>query len=496
MDGGDSSGERGRTGRFLANALVPLLLLAASCSRETTGESAAAPARRVILISCDTLRADHLGVYGWPDNTSPAVDAFARDAVKFDAAYACSPWTGPSLSSLMTGRLPDEIGVPGGNRFPLPPGAVTLAEIVRDAGIATGAVVSNWVLRRPDPSHGDAGVAQGFQHFDDEMLSREANREKNFERVSPDTTQAAIRWLEEQKRSGSDRFFLWVHYQDPHGPYMPPPDLERKFPPEPTDEPPLTLGTTQKGKGQLPVYQAVDGERDPSFYRARYDAEIRYFDRGFGALIAWLRASGWYDDSLIVFTADHGESLGEHDYWFCHGENVYIEQVHVPLIIHYPREAHRPNGERSGRSDQAAGHTLVSHLDLWPTILEAFALPARPNRGLSLFSWQFPRDRIALHTLGLPGAANRWEGITSDRYRCVIEGQEPPRLYEISDPREIVDLAPRLPERVAELLQRRQAFLASHVAPTLEAQEMAGSEDDEHALKKLGYTDGDTGGDR
>ncbi len=461
-----------------ASGVAVLALVSASCSQETP----ASPARRVILITCDTLRADHLGAYGYPSPTSPEVDAFARDSILFDAAYSTSPWTGPSLSSLMTGRLPDEIGVPGGNRFPLPAAAVTLAEIVRDAGIATGAVVSNWVLRRPGAAHGDAGVAQGFQHFDDDMRSREANREKNFERVSPDTAQAAIDWLETQKSSGTDRFFLWVHFQDPHGPYTPPAEIAREFLPEPTGEQPLTAGTTQKGKGQLPSYQRIDEKLDPAFYRAQYDAEIRYFDQGFGALVAWLRASNWYDDALIVFTADHGESLGEHDYWFCHGENVHREQVRVPLVVHYPKASRRPS---------ARVETLVSHLDLWPTILEAFALPPRPNRGVSLFRDEVPRDRIAVHTLGLPGAANRWEGITSDRLRCVIEGREPPRLYEISDRLEADDLAARLPERVADLLQARQTFLSSHVAPTLDAQEMRAGADDEHALKKLGYTDGD-----
>lgn len=458
--------------------MVVLALGCGSCAREP----ATSPARRVILITCDTLRADRLGAYGYDSPTSPEVDAFARDSTVFQAAYSTSPWTGPSLSSLMTGRLPDEIGVPGGNRFPLPAAAVTLAEIVRDAGIATGAVVSNWVLRRPGAAHGDAGVAQGFQHFDDDMHSREANRERNFERISPDTSRGAIDWLEAQKRSGSDRFFLWVHFQDPHGPYTPPDDIAREFPSVRTDEPPLTAGTTQKGKAQLPSYQRIDDELDPSFYRARYDAEIRYFDHGFGALVAWLRASQWYDDSLIVLTADHGESLGEHDYWFCHGENVHVEEIHVPLVVHYPRAVNRP---------PARVETLVSHLDLWPTILEAFALPTRPNRGVSLLHAELPRDRIAVHTLGLPNAANRWEGITSDSYRCVIEGREAPRLYAIADPHETNDLAAQQPERVADLLQRRQSFLSSHVAPTLEAREMQGGADDEHALKKLGYTDGD-----
>lgn len=465
---------------------VALALIAIACSKDAP----AGPARRVVLITCDTLRADGLDVYGWHEvKTSPSVSAFAREGTVFENAYSSSPWTGPSISSLMTGRLPDEIGVPGGNRFPLPAAATTLAEIARDAGIATGAVVSNWVLRRPDASHGDAGVAQGFQHFDDEMRSREANREKNFERVSPDTTRAAIDWLEAQKRAGNDRFFLWVHFQDPHGPYTPPEEIAREFPPDPQGEPPLTPGKTQKGKGQLPAYQILGDERDPAFYRARYDAEIRYFDDGFGALIAWLRAANWLDDALVVLTADHGESLGEHDYWFCHGENLYIEQVRVPLILRYPVKTGRPMGEFGPMTGQMKVQSLVSHLDLWPTILEALGLPPSPNRGISLFRSKLPRDRIAIHTLGFPGAPNRWEGITGENYRCLIEGQSAPRLFELWSEND--DLAQKWPEGVAKMMQQRQAFLASHVAPILEAREMQGGDDHEDALKKLGYTDGD-----
>jgi hypothetical protein len=135
------------------------------------------------------LRSDGLGAYGYPLPTSPEVDRFAR-----------------------------EVGVGGGNRFYMLADVKTIAEVVFDGAVATGAVVSHWVLRRPTRSRGDVGVAQGFVHFDDEMQSAKANRDA-FERNGSVTTDATIRWLDKQKRANTERVFLLVHYQDPHGPY-------------------------------------------------------------------------------------------------------------------------------------------------------------------------------------------------------------------------------------------------------------------------------------
>ncbi len=473
--------------RARAHALVVIALVA--CAACADRAQPAGPARRVLLISCDTLRADHLGVYGYAAPTSPAVDAFARESLVFDTAYCSAPWTGPSLSSLLTGLLPDELGVPGGNRFPLPPQAVTIPEVLREARIESAAVVSNWVLRRPDRAHGDAGVAQGFTHFDDEMTSKEKNRD-SFERLAPETTAAAIRWLEERKRGGDDRFFMWIHYQDPHGPYAPPDDLAAKFPRATSDEHALTLGTTNKGKGQLPAYQALDGELDPAFYRARYDAEIASFDRGFATLIDWLERNAWYDDALIVFTADHGESLGEHDYWFCHGENVQREVVRVPFIVHYPRGTQGPKVE--ARDGQRRTSTLVSHLDLWPTLIEAFGIAPTPNRGASLLHDTLPSERVFLQTLGLPGAPNRCVGVSDSTHHLVLAPQSAPRLFDVaSDPGELHDLAPTSPELVERLLDAQRAFLAQHARTPLKALQPTADSKAEQALRKLGYTDGD-----
>lgn len=464
---------------LLAAGLAP-----AACSRATQR----APARRVILVTCDTLRADRLGCYGCALPTSPEVDAFARDALVFDEAWSAAPWTGPALAALMTGRMPDELGVAGGNRFPLPAAALTLAEIARAAGLPTGAVVSNWILRRPPASFGDAGLAQGFAHFDDEMRQRELNREA-FERTAPGTTDAALAWLEERRRAGEERFLAWFHFQDPHGPYAPPPALRQRFQrAAPPDEAPLAAGTTVKGKGQIPSYQVFGDERLPEQYRARYDGEVACFDEQFGRLVAWLKRAGWYEDALIVLTADHGESLGEEDYWFCHGENVRPEVVHVPLLVHFPAGCAHVRGEMSAGTIRVA--TPVSHLDLWPTVLEALRLEGAQNRGRSLFAENLPASRLLVQTMGRPGAANRWVAYGDERWRVVIEGAGAPRLYDrAQDPRQLHDVAAGQAQLLNELALRHEQFLAAGSGPLLEGRALEKGGESERGLHALGYTD-------
>ena len=177
--GASPRARRARIGRALLGAFAGALLVLSSCPRAPS-----APARRVILITCDTLRADRLGFDGYTRPTSPSLDAFAARCVAYDEAYTTIPITGPALSALHTGRLPDELGLAGGNKNLLGAPATTLAELARGAGMKTGAVVSNWVLRRPEPEQGDVGLQQGFAHYDDRMESREGARAM-FERGCP-----------------------------------------------------------------------------------------------------------------------------------------------------------------------------------------------------------------------------------------------------------------------------------------------------------------------
>ena len=463
-------------------AALTLLLAAAGCGSEP------AAVRRVILISCDTLRADHLDPYGYERGTSPELAAFAREGVVFEHAYASAPMTQPSLSSLLTGKLPEEIGVAHGNLRRLPSEVETLPERLRAHGVPSAAVISNWVLRRPDPAEGDVGVQQGFEHFDDEMTSQERNR-RLYERLAPDTTAGAIDWLE--GREASESFFLWVHYQDPHGPYTPPAGLARKFAQEPPAGPELERGLDVRGFGQIPSYQVLGRERRAGAYEDLYDAEIRFFDREFGKLITYLRENAFLDDALVVFTSDHGESLGEHDYWFCHGENVHREQVRIPFILRYPpgtgpEVAVGADGYR--RVESVAGH-----LDLWPTVLEALGVEAGPTLGSSLFHSLPPADRVLGQSLVPRADRARWGAVSDGRWRVIWNDDQPPQLFDVhADPAEEHDLAGEEPERVARMLESWRQAVAGAAAggPQTVGADMT-SEGDTDALRFLGYVDDD-----
>lgn len=472
-----------------AGILPALVLLGVSCGREPRTP----PARRVILVTCDTLRADHLSCYGYPLPTTPNVDAFAQEATLYENAWTCSSLTGPALSTLLSGRMPDEIGVSGGNRMMMRPEVVTFPEILSDAGVGTAAVVSNWVLQRPPPELGDAGVSQGFQSYDDRMTTPELNRPFS-ERGANETTDAAIAWLESRPGIQDERFFLWVHYQDPHGPYTPPDSVAEAFlQPVEGEETPLPVGKDHGGKGEIPAYQVVGDERRPSRYRARYDGEIKGFDDAFGQLIAWLREGALLDDALVVFTADHGESLGEHDRWFCHGSNLHVEETHVPLVVRFPTRAAGKAADTADVDRQARRGErrpdLVSHLDLFPTVIEAFGLPPRKTLGISLLAGSLPPDRIVPSTLHAFDSPRRWAALTTGGDRLLFNLRQGMQLFDLArDPGELQDISQQEPERIRAILARGTAFAQS---TTGSAPELRRSDEEmSRSLRALGYVEG------
>ncbi len=332
-----------RSIRLLSTAVaggVGLLLLAAARP---------ASERNVILITVDTLRADHLGVYGYARNNSPNVDRFAKEGILFRYAFSHSPETNPSFSSLMTSHYPHETKVMS-LFYALPQGAVTMAEILKANGYHTAAINSHFSLRR------GSGFEQGFDEYDDRLEDLVLGRK---ERIAPKTTLAAIRWLEGNHKK---RFFLWVHYDDPHGPYAPPPpyntmSVERS-----------TLGkrTLRVGVrvGEIPPYQQLGDHRDPEYYISQYDGEIRFFDLAFGDLMKKIRELGLFDNSMLIFTSDHGEGMGEHKYYFSHGQFLYNGQIHVPLIIRFPDLSPEVKEVRYP----------VAHVDVLPTILDTVSI--------------------------------------------------------------------------------------------------------------------------
>ncbi len=319
----------------------------------------------VVLIVVDTLRADYLGLYGFPGETSPRLDALATDAAIFERAIAASSLTAPSHASMMTSRFVRSHSIGYQNGTTRLAGGTTLAEAFEAAGYDTAAFIGNTVIGR------QTGLDRGFALYDDKLPERERNRPDYFERTALPTTERALAWLE---RPRSAPYFLWVHYQDPHGPYTPPaPWSEGLEVPAVPGEAPLRLLPQNSGKRGLPAYQYLPGIREPQRYRERYAGEIRHFDTQLGRLMAAVEAASPERETVWLFTADHGESLGEDEFWFAHGHATTPDLARVPFIVRGP-------GVTPGRY-----HDLVHHVDVMPTLLALAGLEPRAGaQGIDL----------------------------------------------------------------------------------------------------------------
>ena len=303
----------------------------------------------VLLLTVDTLRADRLGCYGEPSNAGPVLCSVADTGIRYVWAFSAAPSTAPAIASLHTSTYPSRHGVTQFASTSLPNMARTLAEEFRAAGYDTAAVVSNPVL---GPSR---NIGQGFDLYDTEMTRTERNRAGFMEREAEATTDTAFRWLS----GASEPWFLWVHYQDPHGPYEPPGAPRAADAAGAKRLPRLADHSGYRG---IPAYQLLSGAFAPGTYEARYLDEIAYLDAEIARLLERVDA----DERLpaIAVSSDHGEAFGEDDYWFAHGHSVGVEQVRVPLLW-------RPPG--GGRA--AVVHAPVSTLDIAPTLLVAVGLP-------------------------------------------------------------------------------------------------------------------------
>ena len=340
---------------------MTLIGVVAAIGLTTAAGPPAAGRTNVILITVDTLRADHMGVYGYPRAVTPHLDALAARSRVFRHAYSHGSSTVVAVPALMTGRHPRESCDGKGG---LAPAAHTIAERLRAAGYRTGAVVSNSVL-----APRDRGFSQGFEHYDARLDVTERARPTR-ERLAPNTTAAALRFLDSTR---GRPVFLWVHYQDPHGPYTPPPEHARLFVEEQPSGAILDINDGASGFGGIPRYQFVYGRRDFDNYVDRYDAEIRFADQQIGLLIDGLGRRRLLDDAIVVVSSDHGEALGENGYYFTHGEDLQPALLRVPLIVFDSRT-------RAGEHVDA----IVQHLDVAPTLLKRAAVAAGglPGRDL------------------------------------------------------------------------------------------------------------------
>jgi arylsulfatase A-like enzyme len=390
-----------------------------------------APApRHVVVVSLDTTRADALGPWAGPAARTPAVDALAAQGVTYLRAYASAPTTLASHTTLWTGNPPHTHGVPR-NDYEVNAANVTLPELFADAGWTTAAFLG----AMPLASH--SGFTQGFSFVDERFtVHRTRDEAGQTERPGAEVVDAALAWLDGDG-AAAEHLFLFVHLFDAHAPYAPPADLRPTLPPGLPDD-----------VGSMRHIQAVRAmrKRDPAAFashaaalRDLYAGGVREADRQLGRLLDGLRARGLLDDSVVFVLADHGETFDTHEELFDHGETVYDETVHVPLIARWP------GGWRAGERVS----TPVGLLDVAPTLHHLFDLPAPPVEGRSLLTDAADRGPLFVeatkpHLGDRPGWNNDEliKGAIDGHYKLIMDPRNARRaLYDLdADPGELTNV--------------------------------------------------------
>ena len=399
--------------------------------------------RNVLLISIDTLRADHVSSYGFPRPTTPNIDGLAREGVLFRNVYSPIPATLPAHSSMLTGTLPPLHGVRDNLHQRLPDTSLTLAKLLKQKGFVTGAVVSSFVLDHR------FNLSQGFDSYDDRFQAVHKIGDL-AERKGDETSRVAMQWLAEHARQP---FFLFVHYYDPHDPYEPAEPFASEW--------------------------AED----------LYSGEVAFADHCAGEVLEKLKKLGLYDSTLIIVTGDHGEMLGEHGE-LNHGFFVYEGALRVPLVFRVPHTAARQVEEPA------------SLVDILPTVasLLGISVPARVQ-GRDLTPWLTGEARTpAPRSLYAESStAARYYGASS-LYAVMTEGWKyiqatRPELYDLKhDPGETVNLIAREPQRAARFVEELKGVFATATPKPGPGQAAELDEDARHRLESLGYLSRGGGG--
>ncbi|MEO0650192.1 MAG: sulfatase [Planctomycetota bacterium] len=348
-----------------------LALVLAGC------QGSAEPPPNVLLVVVDTLRRDRVSAYPDARVETPTLEGLAASGWTFDRASAPRAKTTPSIATLFTGRYPHDHGVRD-LTVPLRDDVPTLAERLAAGGYRTAAIVGNFVLvaRR-------SGLDRGFASWTEELPDRIGVPPHDApQRTAGSITDGALALLglgapsadgagpREAELAGDAPWFLYLHYMDPHGAYAPPAEfVQRPAAPEPVSTPiaPTALHRPRVADYNVPPdARLFGGGFDAALVRARYDGEVAYVDRELGRLFAALDRAALLDDTLVIVTSDHGESLGEHRYYFEHGLYAYEATVGVPLIVRPPARWGADPGRRGGD---------LSLADVAPTVLELLGLP-------------------------------------------------------------------------------------------------------------------------
>ncbi len=400
--------------------------------------------RNVLLISIDTCRADYLSCYGYPRQTTPNIDKVADDGIIFTHAASAIPLTLPSHGTMLLGTIPlyhavrDNLGYVFDDES-----NITLAEVLRERGYMTGAIVSSFVL------DSDFGLAQGFETYNDEFVEPLPSFYQN-ERRGGEASEFACKWLAEY---GSKPFFLFLHYYDPHQAYQPPEPFATSY------------------KDNL------------------YAGEIAYVDYCIGQVVGKLKELGLYDNTLLIITADHGEALGEH-VETTHGYFVYQSTIRVPFVMKIP------GGPRGSRVDD-----LVGLVDIVPTVCSALGvdcpLAVVGKDMLGLVNGEVGRDSESTFvyceslTPTIYGCSPLY-GLLSDKWKYIHAPE--PELYDLeNDPDEANNLAKNDAKRLRFLRDNLKSIFDTQSRSQLDSTKVKLDDETARRLESLGYIGGGGG---
>jgi arylsulfatase A-like enzyme len=437
-----------------------LLILAAllvSCSKPEPPRP-----KNVIFILVDTLRADHLGAFGYPRPTSPNVDALARESLKFENARSQASCTFPSANSILTSRYPSAfLGQPAEHALGIPDSIPSIAGILKEHGFRTAAVSASPVVRNtPGRFNPGAGFGRGFDSFHEDCVWKSAAC----------VNRAALPLL----ASKDERpFFLYLHYLDPHGPYAPPKNQRRRWALGRPDKKFIRDGNPNP-IGDMLYKGASDPGATPAdiqYLIDLYDEEIAFFDSQLADLMRALRQSGRLDDTILVFTADHGEEFLEHGH-IKHCRTLFDSSIHIPMLLRIP-------GVEAKALKQP-----VQNLDLVPTLLDYLGIDTQGLRfeGESLRPAIEGTGELEPHQYGMQGTLR---SAADGRHKLIHDlGKGSFELYDLkADPKETRDT----------LRGERRAFhglreaLTAWLSRTEGKGKAAESLEAERKLRSLGY---------
>ena len=424
----------------------------------------------IILITLDALRPDHLGCYGYARNTSPTIDNLASQGVRFSHYITPSSHTSSSNASLITSTYPNIHNVKDWGYQFSPRISMTLPMILKEHGYDTAFISDQLALPLIK------GFEKGFDTFNTINAFTFGSNLKRKRIV--EITDWAISWLKNNK---GKKFFLWLYYLSPHGPYLPSSPYDGMFVNDKyysvNKRVPISLDMySQSTVGTIPRYLIINGANEVDYYVSQYDGEIRRVDDQIARLLLELKNEGLYKNSIIIVNSDHGEALGEHDRYFCHANSLYDELIRAPLIV-WGRNM--PSGRMIA--------SQVRTIDIMPTILNILRIRFKNLQGesllplimkktdnLTLFAYSEQSNLISIRT-------NKWKLIYNRS-----NGQY--ELYDLkNDPKESDDISAKEIGIFGYFKDELNNYLIKS-APMKKSEKIVISEEDREKLRMLGYT--------